>query len=133
MTSRSLALLVVSAAAAHSLVIPGVSPRALHSHGQGHISHTFPLLRSSREVSMAEGGEGEKKLPFILDIGTKGGIVFYSIVGIVLPFIAYNFMLETLGFDVVCGLQTLANPRPSPTHPAYPSFAFARRVRKSGY
>jgi len=34
-------------------------------------------------------------------IGTKGGIVFYTFVGIGLPFYAYNFMLENLGWDVV--------------------------------
>ena len=34
-------------------------------------------------------------------IGTKGGIVFYTFVGIGLPFYAYNYMLETLGWDVV--------------------------------
>ena len=34
-------------------------------------------------------------------IGTKGGIVFYTVVGIGAPFFAYNYMLETLGYDVV--------------------------------
>lgn len=48
---------------------------------------------------MAEGKKGG--MPFFLDIGTKGGIVFYSVVGVALPFIAYNFMLDTLGWDVV--------------------------------
>merc|ERR1719252_132193 len=38
---------------------------------------------------------------WFLDIGTKGGIVFWTIVGIVLPFFAYSFMLENLGWDIV--------------------------------
>jgi hypothetical protein len=50
---------------------------------------------------MSEQQAAKGKLPFFLDIGTKGGIVFYSIVGVVAPFIAYNFMLDTLGYDVV--------------------------------
>ena len=40
-------------------------------------------------------------LPFLLDPGTKGGILFWTVVLIVLPFVAYNFMLENLGWDVV--------------------------------
>ena len=40
-------------------------------------------------------------MPFFLDWGTKGGIVFYTIVLCALPFLAYNFMLDTLGYDVV--------------------------------
>ena len=45
----------------------------------------------------------EKKsfLPFFLDVNTKGGIVFYSIVGIVAPFWAYGQMIDSWGFDVV--------------------------------
>jgi len=46
-------------------------------------------------------GSGGSKLPFFLDIGTKGGIVFYSIVGIVVPFVAYSFMVDTLDWGVV--------------------------------
>ena len=38
---------------------------------------------------------------FCSQIGTKGGIVFYSFVGIGAPFIAYNYMLETLEYDIV--------------------------------
>lgn len=49
---------------------------------------------------MGEPSE-EKKLPFFLDIGTKGGIIFYSIVGIAAPFAAYSFMVDTLDLGVV--------------------------------
>jgi hypothetical protein len=34
-------------------------------------------------------------------IGTKGGIVFYTVLGIALPFVAYNYMLEELEWDIV--------------------------------
>merc|ERR1711871_447286 len=30
-----------------------------------------------------------------------GGIVFYSIVGIVLPWVAYSYMLDILNYDIV--------------------------------
>ena len=43
----------------------------------------------------------QSSTPFFLDIGTKGGIVFYTVVGIGLPFLAYNFMLDTLKYDIV--------------------------------
>merc|ERR1719201_3164297 len=52
-------------------------------------------------VRLAEGKPAARSLPFFLDIGTKGGIVFYTIVGIALPFFAYDYMLETLEWDVV--------------------------------
>ena len=39
--------------------------------------------------------------PRAAQIGTKGGIVFYTVVGIAAPFAAYNYMLEDLGWDVV--------------------------------
>lgn len=45
--------------------------------------------------------EPQRNLPFFLDIETKGGIVFWSIVGIVAPFIVYNFLQDQLGLDVV--------------------------------
>lgn len=36
-----------------------------------------------------------------MDIGTKGGVVFYTFVGIVLPFFLYSFLQDQLGMDVV--------------------------------
>jgi hypothetical protein len=45
--------------------------------------------------------EGQAKLPFFLDIETKGGIIFWSVVGIGAPFFVYNFLQEQLGMDVV--------------------------------
>ena len=40
-------------------------------------------------------------LPFFMDIETKGGIVFWSIVGIVSPFFVYSYLQDSLGMDVV--------------------------------
>jgi hypothetical protein len=48
----------------------------------------------------AEGGKGGG-LGFLLDIGTKGGIVFYSVLGIVVPFVAYGYMTGPMGVDIV--------------------------------
>ena len=47
-----------------------------------------------------EGGKGGG-LGFLFDIGTKGGIIFYSIVGIVVPFVAYGYMTGPMGVDIV--------------------------------
>ena len=66
-----------------------------------------PLARSAtaavvRPAAAAVRMEEKKSfLPFFLDVNTKGGIVFYSIVGIVAPFWAYGQMIDSWGFDVV--------------------------------
>ena len=71
------------------MVQPRVQAAAAHAPLQ-------PALRAA-PVQMADAPpppqERKSSVPFFLDIGTKGGIVFYSIVGCVLPFVAYNFML----------------------------------------
>ena len=58
--------------------------------------------RGRREARSRAVRMEEKKsfLPFFLDVNTKGGIVFYSIVGIVAPFWAGQ-MIDSWGFDVV--------------------------------
>jgi hypothetical protein len=43
----------------------------------------------------------QSRLPWLLDPNTKGGILVLSAVLIGAPFIAYNFMLDALGWDVV--------------------------------
>ena len=48
----------------------------------------------------AEGGKGGG-LGFLFDIGTKGGIVFYSVLGIVVPFVAYGYMTGPMDVDIV--------------------------------
>ena len=49
-----------------------------------------------------EGGEDTKSnLPFWLDIGTKGGAVFYSLVLFIVPLIIYNIVTGVLGFDEI--------------------------------
>lgn len=61
-----------------------------------------PAARSAPLVCAEQPADkGGSKLPFFLDLGTKGGIIFYSIVGIALPFVAYSFMIDNLGYDVV--------------------------------
>ena len=51
------------------------------------------------EEPAAEGSKGG--LSFLFDIGTKGGIVFYSILGIVVPFVAYGYMTGPMNVDIV--------------------------------
>lgn len=48
----------------------------------------------------AEGGKGGG-LGFLFDIGTKGGIVFYSVLGVVVPFVAYGYMTGPMDVDIV--------------------------------
>lgn len=64
-----------------------------------------PAMRANAAPVMLENSNGGKPaaggLPFFMDPGTKGGIIFYTIVGIALPFFAYSFMIDNLGYDVV--------------------------------
>ena len=62
-------------------------------------SATATVARPAAAVVRME--EKKSFLPFFLDVNTKGGIVFYSIVGIVAPFWAYGQMIDSWGFDVV--------------------------------
>uniref|UniRef100_A0A7S1FWZ2 Uncharacterized protein n=2 Tax=Corethron hystrix TaxID=216773 RepID=A0A7S1FWZ2_9STRA len=41
----------------------------------------------------------ERKLPMLLDIGTKGGASFLSLVLFIVPLIAYNVIVSTTGMD----------------------------------
>ena len=83
------------------------SSRPLSSVRQQPIAAHVPSLASSTRTPasaiMQQPPEPAKGngLPFFLDWGTKGGIVFYTFVLCALPFFAYNFMLDTLGYDVV--------------------------------
>jgi len=56
------------------------------------------MPRAAPVVALAEK---KSALPFFLDPGTKGGIVFLSIIAIALPIVGYNFMTGPLGFDIV--------------------------------
>lgn len=90
---RARALLLLAAAQALHLS-PPLASRALRPS-------PVSLLRVPQLPSMSQPPPPEKKLPFFLDIGTKGGIVFYSILGIALPFVAYSYMVDVLDLGVV--------------------------------
>ena len=64
------------------------------------LAASLPARRAGT-VQLSGAENGGSKLPFLLDPGTKGGIIFWSIVGLIVPFVAYSFMLDTLGWDVV--------------------------------
>ena len=57
-------------------------------------------VRLQAEAPPAAGG-GKGGLGFLFDIGTKGGIVFYSVLGIVVPFVAYGYMTGPMDVDIV--------------------------------
>ena len=49
---------------------------------------------------MAQDDSSSKSnMPFWLDIGTKGGAVFWSLVLFVVPILGYNILVSGLGFD----------------------------------
>merc|ERR1711920_426191 len=56
--------------------------------------------RACTPVAEDEAGRASG-VPVFLDIGTKGGVVFYTFVGIVLPFFLYGFLQDQLGMGVV--------------------------------
>ena len=56
-------------------------------------------------MAMGDGDTKSKsntnKLPFFLDIGTKGGAVFWSLVLFIVPIMGYNFVTGVLGYDEI--------------------------------
>jgi hypothetical protein len=87
-----------------------VAPRPLTAVRQplGSTQHGQPQLNAQQQqrasVAVMQQPPAEPSgngTPFFLDPNTKGGIVFYTFALCALPFFAYNFMLETLDFDVV--------------------------------
>lgn len=68
-----------------------------HAFSKEYTTNTATLIRMS-----AEGQEDEKSnLPFWLDIGTKGGAVFYSLVLFIVPLIGYNIVTTFFGVDEI--------------------------------
>lgn len=55
---------------------------------------------SSEPEPSSASSEGNK-LPFWLDIGTKGGAVFWSLVLFIVPILGYNFVTGVLGYDEI--------------------------------
>ena len=60
-------------------------------------------LPFSTTLQMANDAEQSKKnnLPFWLDIGTKGGAVFWSLVLFIVPIIGYNIVTGVFGYDEI--------------------------------
>lgn len=67
--------------------------------------NSFKSERPASWLPMAaEDPSGESKssnLPFWLDIGTKGGAVFWSLVLFIVPIIGYNIVTGVLGYDEI--------------------------------
>ena len=103
--ARCFALLVCAVTGASGLVAQPWARAALGGvHLQASPRPAQTPATPPRRERHAVAVMGEKKgfsLPFLLDPNTKGGIVFYTILAIALPFFAYDYMLNNLGFDVV--------------------------------
>jgi len=105
-----LASLCVGGAAGLALPTRALAGRPVMSGAAAH-----PLLHAAavgprHAPVVAQEGES-KKAPFFLDIGTKGGIIFWSIVGIGAPFIVYNYLQDQMGMDVVRTRTAASFPR----------------------
>ena len=105
MAARLLKLLALGLGVTHGFRTP--PPAFVATSRLAAISGLSPLpaaavtSRACAPTLAAPAESDKKSLPFFLDPNTKGGIIFWSIVGLVLPFVAYSFMLDNLGWDVV--------------------------------
>mmetsp|Transcript_10053 Transcript_10053/g.11532 ORF Transcript_10053/g.11532 Transcript_10053/m.11532 type:complete len:196 (-) Transcript_10053:259-846(-) len=61
----------------------------------------FETNRDKNTELFSAGGDDEKKLPMLLDIGTKGGAVFLSLLLFIVPIIGYIVVTEVFGVDDV--------------------------------
>uniref|UniRef100_A0A6S8ZD07 Uncharacterized protein n=1 Tax=Ditylum brightwellii TaxID=49249 RepID=A0A6S8ZD07_9STRA len=67
-------------------------------------SHAIPTTTatiSSSCLHQSTSNEEEKKLPMLLDVGTKGGALFLSFVLFLVPILGYNFVTGVLGYDEI--------------------------------
>ena len=90
-------LLLYACSGASALVLPPRAPGVVAQHSPLRAA----AAAQSRHAAPVAAEERRGGLPFFLDIGTKGGIVFYSVIGIVAPFLLYNFLQDRMGMDVV--------------------------------
>ncbi len=101
MTRRHFPLLALSLGLAHGFRIPPPALAATSRHVAISRLTPPPAFAPRAHSPTLAAGSDKKTLPFFLDPNTKGGIIVWSIIGIVLPFFAYSFMLDNLGWDVV--------------------------------
>ena len=102
-TMRSALMLLVGTASSGAALTLSSSPRMAVAIQPQRIAATALTSRALAPLMDAKGSGDDKSggLPFFLDPGTKGGIIFWGTVGIVAPFIAYSYMLDNLGWDVI--------------------------------
>jgi len=59
-----------------------------------------PQFQWSRSMASSDDNtSAEKKLPMLLDPGTKGGALFLSLVLFIIPILFYQFVTSVFGFD----------------------------------
>jgi hypothetical protein len=103
-------LLCMAAALTGSVVECFSSPAPLRIRAERSVqrrSPVQPMTTVAARASPISLSEPKSSLPFFLDPGTKGGISFWTIVAIVLPFFGYNFMTDVLNYDVVLAGQVI--------------------------
>lgn len=105
--SRSIALsviLLLFSCFANGFMAPKPVSKSV-SASSSVVPNTCPPQFSSKPSQLlmsTEGGEEKtSNLPFWLDIGTKGGAVFFSLVLFILPIIGYNIVTGIFGVDEI--------------------------------
>jgi len=74
----------------------------LHHNNQRHSQPLTPLYLSGAEEGGSNKDDDEKsKLPFFLDANTKGGALVLMVVLFVVPYLGYQVMVNTLGYDEI--------------------------------
>mmetsp|Transcript_26987 Transcript_26987/g.76564 ORF Transcript_26987/g.76564 Transcript_26987/m.76564 type:complete len:225 (-) Transcript_26987:1-675(-) len=71
------------------------------SHPRHHLSSTATSRHMASSEDDKSSSSSSSNLPFWLDIGTKGGAVFWSLVLFIVPIIGYNFVTGVLGYDEI--------------------------------
>jgi len=79
---------------------PGLMPFDTLNELAGRSLLASPKLRRA-SVSMLSSEKPKLSVPWLLDPNTKGGILVWTIIAIVLPFFAYSYMIDNLGWDVI--------------------------------
>ena len=95
--------LLASGATGLALPTRALAARTVRSGAAAHSLLRAPAVARRHAAVVAQEAKEEAKdnKLFFLDIETKGGIVFWSIVGIGAPFFVYNFLQDNMGMDVV--------------------------------
>jgi hypothetical protein len=65
---------------------------------KGSTAFKYSNMQRQPSLSMSAADDQDKKLPMLLDIGTKGGAIFLSLLLFIFPIVIYE--VATLGFGI---------------------------------